>query len=494
VKIVVSLNSQRLSVYDGMRKVAETPVSTGQSGHPTPTGIFNIIQKNKVHFSNLYNDAPMPFMQRITWSGVALHAGHLPGYRASHGCIRMPHGFASQLFGQTRIGARVVIAHDDVAPQPFAHPALFKPLPPGDQPLSAPIASRSSEFQVSMLLGVSAASAAAGLATQGPVSVRTRKIVAAERAAEIANQRSVLDLAEARHREQVERTVAANRLADDARAAARRVRQEADDINRAIERTERAKAGVEAQLATLIRRNGAATTDAGASEKLLSTEDELEARILALVHEIDALKLDLEDQAVHTPRVTAAAEAAEAVRTDAVRELQSRNAQMREAKDQLTALERAHAKRELPASIFISRKTGKIHVRQGFEPIFEAPVEIDTPEAPFGTHILTAMSYTEGEVALNWSVLTIPDAGGTVDPAARPARRARGQVAKGEPPPAPRRTFPMTAAQTLERLRLSPEAAERIAEIIKPGSSVVLSDLPISNETGKGTDFIVLTR
>ncbi len=105
----------------------QSGVSSGMSGFPTPTGVFSVIQKNRYHRSNIYSGAPMPFMQRITWSGVALHAGVLPGYPASHGCIRLTHSFASELWGMTRMGARVVVAPEDVQAVEFAHPALPVP-------------------------------------------------------------------------------------------------------------------------------------------------------------------------------------------------------------------------------------------------------------------------------------------------------------------------------------------------------------------------------
>src|SRR5690606_8804076 len=103
------------------------PISSGQPGHRTPTGVFSILQKARYHESNIYSGAPMPFMQRLTWSGIALHAGQLPGYPASHGCIRLPYQFAQRLFGLTRIGARVVVSHDPVAPVAIAHERLPVP-------------------------------------------------------------------------------------------------------------------------------------------------------------------------------------------------------------------------------------------------------------------------------------------------------------------------------------------------------------------------------
>ncbi len=109
VEIVVSLPLQRIYVYRGGALIGVSTVSTGRQGHETPVGTFNILQKRREHYSNLYNNAPMPFMQRLTWDGIALHAGQIPGRPASHGCVRLPLAFARHLFGVTRMGAAVHI-------------------------------------------------------------------------------------------------------------------------------------------------------------------------------------------------------------------------------------------------------------------------------------------------------------------------------------------------------------------------------------------------
>jgi hypothetical protein len=126
VLAVVSLHNQRITVYDANGWILRAPVSSGQRGRETPAGIFSIIQKEAEHYSNLYDDAFMPHMQRITWSGIALHGGALPGYPASHGCVRMPFDFAARLFDLTQIGLRVIVAPTDIAPVEITHPVLFQ--------------------------------------------------------------------------------------------------------------------------------------------------------------------------------------------------------------------------------------------------------------------------------------------------------------------------------------------------------------------------------
>jgi hypothetical protein len=122
--LIISLPDQRVYVYRNGVRIAASSCSTGKLGHQTPTGVFKILQKDKNHHSSTYNNAPMPYMNRLTWSGVALHTGHLPGYPASHGCVRLPKEFAERLFGVTKLGMTVVIADDKSQPEEVTHPGM----------------------------------------------------------------------------------------------------------------------------------------------------------------------------------------------------------------------------------------------------------------------------------------------------------------------------------------------------------------------------------
>src|SRR5712664_1528949 len=122
--IAISIEKQSLKIHDANGFFAETPISTGMRGHPTPMGVFSVVQKHKFHHSNIYSGAPMPYMQRITWSGIAMHAGVLPGYPASHVCIRMPMAFAVKMWNWTKMGARVVVTPGEMTPADFSHPLL----------------------------------------------------------------------------------------------------------------------------------------------------------------------------------------------------------------------------------------------------------------------------------------------------------------------------------------------------------------------------------
>jgi hypothetical protein len=127
IMAIVSIKSQQVTFYDADGWILKAPVSTGTKGRETPAGIFAVLEKDLDHHSSLYDDASMPHMQRLTWNGIALHGGPLPGYAASHGCVRMPYGFAQKLFDKTRIGMRVIISPDDAAPVEFTHAALLVP-------------------------------------------------------------------------------------------------------------------------------------------------------------------------------------------------------------------------------------------------------------------------------------------------------------------------------------------------------------------------------
>jgi len=127
IMAIVSIKSQQVTFYDADGWILRAPVSTGTTGRETPAGVFAVLERDKDHHSSLYDDAWMPNMQRITWNGIALHGGPLPGYAASHGCVRMPYGFAEKLFERTRIGMRVIISPNDAEPVEFSHKALFVP-------------------------------------------------------------------------------------------------------------------------------------------------------------------------------------------------------------------------------------------------------------------------------------------------------------------------------------------------------------------------------
>lgn len=349
--IVVSIAKQRVTLFSDGKQIAEAPVSTGTVGHETPMGIFAIIAKSRFHESNIYSGAPMPYMERITWSGIALHEGPLPGHAASHGCIRLPGSFASSLFKVTKLGARVVITRDPVAPVAFSSPRLFVPKKPEETPVAA-----ATPVVVPVVVVADA---------QATSSIKT------------GEQNAVID----------------------------------------------AHAGL-----------GAPAVIANVADK---------------------------------PAVVAP-EAKPAETKPVVKKLKG------------------------PVQVFVSRKTGRLYVRQDFQPLFDTPVTIADPSQPWGTHIFTAMEIKDDHV--RWTAITIPSGfapkaepkhGGKKLSAKEIERRAKLVSDLAHAP---------TAAVALERFEMPKDAVDRISELLKPGSSLIVSDNGLSEETGLETDFVVATQ
>ena len=402
IMAIVSLHNQRITVYDATGWILRAPVSSGQKGRETPAGVFTVLQKNAEHWSNLYDDGYMPHMQRITWSGIALHGGLLPGYPASHGCVRLPFDFAGRLFDATRMGMRVIVAPGDVAPVDIAHPALFVTKP-----------------------GAGA--------------------IAAARTAEAE---------------------AAARKASQARLAAVTAFQEAARAMVPVRVAENLKRRAEAQLAAAEAALASAIS-IEAKEQAESAKAQAVVRIAELQAQWAAAKAELQ------PRLDAVAPAREA----AVAAEAARVAAAEEAREAARELE--------PVSVFISRNSQRLYVRRAFQPILEIPVTILDADRPIGTHVFTAMERTSG-TDMRWSVVSLD--GGRPDQGVVGARARGGSGREGEP------TWRGTggAKAALDRMVIPQDALDRIAEMASPGSSLIISDEPLSSETGKDTEFVVI--
>jgi hypothetical protein len=403
IMAIVSLRSQQITVYDPKGWILRAPVSSGQRGRETPTGIFSIIEKEAEHYSNLYDDAYMPNMQRLTWSGIALHGGPLPGHPASHGCVRMPYDFAERLFETTRLGMRVIVAPTDVAPVAIAHPALFQPKPDA----GAAAAARAAEADEASSKADQARLAVAAAARE------VARAMVPVRAMRNLKLRAETQLAAA------ERAIASSGFAE------------------AREQTEEAKAKAAAKIA------------------------ELEAQLTAAEAELQP-KLDL---------LAVAREAAVAAETARV-----------EAADAARKAARALQ----PVSVFISRKTQRLYVRQAFQPILDVPVTIRDPDLPIGTHVFTALERTDGNGDMQWSVVSL----------------VAGHPDDGTPElliPGPRDGHPEQmladapgAKAALDRVAIPRDTFDQVAGIVSPRSSLIISDEALSSETGHGTEFVVI--
>ena len=399
IMAIVSLRSQQITVYDANGWILRAPISSGQKGRETPAGIFSIIQKEAEHYSNLYDDAFMPHMERVTWSGIALHGGALPGHPASHGCVRLPYDFAERLFEVTRLGMRVIVAPGDAAPVSITHAALFTSKP-GNRDVAAARAREANEAAIEADKARLAVVTAFREAARARVPVRAAENLKRRADAQLAAaERALLSAGSAEEREQ----------AQDAKAQA---------AARAAE--------LEAPLAAA------------------------NAELLAPAREAAA--------AAETARVAAA----EAARQTA-RDLE-------------------------PVSVFISRKMQRLYIRQAFQPVLEIPVTIRDADRPIGTHVFTAMERTGDDIDIRWSVVSLndrrpdirlPEAYG----AAGGRRPGNAEATSAEP---------SDAKAALDRITIPKDTLDRIAGMVSPRSSLIISDEALSAETGNGTEFVVL--
>ncbi len=441
--IVVSIERQKVTVYDTNGVFAESPVSTGMKGHSTPMGVFSVIQKHKFHHSNIYSGAPMPYMQRITWSGVAMHAGVLPGYPASHGCIRMPMAFAVKMWNWTRMGARVIVTPGQMSPQNFSHPLLASVR-------VAPQPAASLEPQTNVGDKADKGAAQTRTAEAKPVETKT------------ASADSVLEL-----RSSVGHTVMSDATAGNA-AAREQAAAPADKVEEpAVSEAKSAEAPKPSE--------DAKPTEAAEALKASTPPGDKPA------DKVEASKTEPADTAKKPdPAVTATAPSSD-VKKDETR-----------VADPAPAAKPEAPKRAGQIAVFISRKDSKLYVRQNFAPLFEVPVTIAASDRPLGTHVFTAEVEKTDANALHWSVVSLPV---SVRAAAREddgriTRRKGGAAVI--PVAAKPVVMPDSPAEALDRVSIPADAMAKVNEMLTTGGSIIISDQGINQgETGEGTDFIV---
>ena len=472
--LVVSLKNQTVTVYDGLKKLATAPISSGMRGRETPTGIFSLLEKNRYHYSNLYGGAPMPFMERITNSGVALHAGQLPGYAASHGCIRLPYSFARKLFGITEIGARVIVTNEDLSPSEFQSAHLIAPLPPG--------AGEEPNKGFSNVVGVTPA--AAEIAPKQ----RTRAMAAAERAAlrqEMAAAITIAEQGKTSADEHVKVTADLARQAKDDIRKARRAADRAANAARKAARTADKAAKSFESLTSKMAKIDVDKLDAAELEKKAAEELEEEGKVLDLAKAVSAAKALAAKKKHDIAKVVAAAKTAENVRKVAREDAKTAEQTLADAKKALAAAEVIEARKDYPVSVFISGNTGRLIAKLGFQEVIDVPVKIADPDEPLGTHVLTATAFKDGGTAMDWSEVTLNP------PSARsksPRRRRHRHDDEAYVKPAGEDA---DAATALARIEIPNETREQLAELMKPGSSFIISDYPLSRETSSRTEFVV---
>lgn len=412
--MLVSLREQSMRVYAGDTVVASTNVSTGKTGHQTPTGIFSILEKRRYHESNIYSQAPMPYMQRLTWSGIALHeSDSVPDQPASHGCVRLPGSFAEALFGFTERGAHVLITRETLEPRPIRHSNLIYP---GGAP-----------DMVSEPDPVSAPQPAVRIRATGSKSVVQIVEYKAEDETEITDDAVDVISSEVSLRSSIDavepmRTVGADEDAFIMPASREPIR------------------------VLITQRTGR----------------ELVRDIQVMLSELDYKAVDADGwmgpdtgnaiiayqkQRGLLPTGTVSVELARMLHEDTGR-------------------------RPFP--------TGHIYVRQGFKPLFDAPVNLREPTEPLGTHFFAALQSKQHPDRIRWIHTSL---------ASQPLQSPLLDLKPG------RSSFfsQRGVNRVLDRIDLPHHLRERLTPLMVPGSSIIITDNGLSDESHLGTDFIVLT-
>ena len=457
---IVSLADQHVTVYDSTGRIAQSRISTGMPGHPTPIGLFTILGKERWHRSNIYSGAPMPFMQRITWSGVAMHLGVVPGHPASHGCIRLPDGFAQQFWGMTQIGSRVMIARRD--PTPVEISSAFLPVPklrpapevlPGSQQSSLP---SSTPVKLASISEASPMSAAATQETQSSSAAAVKLL-------------NPIDYAKALKERALASKVVSDHVAKNALRSAQVAGAEAHQAINDVNKAETDLRAAETRLAA----TAAAAAPPGAQGA---------------------------DVAVEAASASAGAAAQVDLARAALVQVQSREAGKRQVafaavrrwKDAVAAAELAagtikEAERRLkPASVLFSKKEGRVFIRQNWKEVYEAPITFKDPDRPIGTHLFIAVS-GDADGKVRWSAISVPS-GGT--PSDEPQRKHSKNDRRADNAPVPQGD---TASAALNRVEVADDLRERIAELVWVGAQVIVTDNAPSDEMGQDSDIIVST-
>jgi lipoprotein-anchoring transpeptidase ErfK/SrfK len=534
--IAISIEKQVLKIYDANGYFAETPVSTGMKGHSTPMGVFSIIEKHKLHHSNIYSGAPMPYMQRITWSGVAMHAGVLPGYPASHGCIRMPMSFAMKMWNWTKMGARVVVTPGELAPESFSHPLLVTqkviPAPVAaaeprndvavttksdkaaiadatDKPfseaslelkstvghdLAKPGAGQTLTADASSALSQPGSPVTASDATSSAAGPAAKADGDAAKASDARSEETKPETAEAGAKS-VE-VVTSDDKAGDAKPAETNSSEVTAAETDASEKASIKSASVEVQNPAQSA-DEATKNETPASEPVKAENDKPEAAKVEAA-EVADVKTDVAKS--ETPKATDKPEEQAKPAADAgaalpdVKKDQARPSDPEKAAAPKPASVVAEApKRAGQIAVFISKKDGKLYVRQNFKPVFDVPVTIAPSDRPLGTHVFTAQTDKDDANLLHWSVVSMP----VVARNARPDEderisRRRKTTGAIEVKPMP---VPDSATEALDRLTIPADAMAQITEALSTGGSIIVSDQGITvGETGLGTDFIISLR
>lgn len=488
--LVVSVSAQKLDIYRGTQLLTTTPVSTGMPEHPTMIGAFSIIEKQRWHHSNIYSGAPMPWMNRITWSGTALHAGVVPGYPASHGCIRLTYDFAPKLFQMSTVGDNVIVSRGRPAPTLVEHPNLFQPLPlpsppataeeegiaPASSPLPATVAAAASPVILAKAeMPTTVDSDAQGAPeTGGTHSQSERSATAPEQhpepeAASDPNRVHAItpDVSDDARTRAVPDSASAAGAATEQKVATAVVPSPAPEAVRPVEpaKPEPAKTVEPAKLAPADPASippAAAKVDAGiaaAAMQAAGPRSEAPLRILLT-------RRTQRDRIIGMQQILAASGYLPQQEFDgttgkatitAIKAFQKANGMPETGAftDELVKkVYEVAGKGEPPA--------GHLFVRQDRSRVFDTPVSFRDPDQPLGTHVYTALKFAPGDTKTKWMTVNVQDNG---------------------------------VAGPLDRIEIPDDVRQEISERLTPGSTFIIADTSINSaHLPKGGDFVVLAK
>lgn len=501
--IVASLRNQRLRVFDVDGEITSSRISSGRPGFATPTGVFSILEKKVQHHSNIYAGAEMPYMERLTWSGIALHAGVVPGYRASHGCVRLPHSFARTLYSMTKLGGRVVITATDAEPVAFSSPKLFKPLPLDDKTAMKLGSSGHPRVAINdkpdetttdalpdfpLLIGISPALARA--VADMPRDPQRRPATRVE--ADQLMQERVTRLQAALKSADAAQTAALAKIDESAKEFAQAERQ-LQDAQRSGEPLRAAVKNAELRQQDAIRAFSAfMSSGTGSSltpDAMLDREADLENAVLQATRDADDARTNAAKTEWSFAEVQARYSAAKAARDNVSIALRNAQTDLISAKRELADANNDVRLRSKSISVFVSLRAQRLYVRQGTEPVLEAPISVAPLPGPVGTHVFTAMRYGEDPNTFDWRLVSaqVPAAGKTF---LDDVRKRRGEAAG----PAGNLSVRMATA-ALSAFTIPDDIMSMISERARPGASLIVSDRELpDHENGSGTEFVILTK
>jgi lipoprotein-anchoring transpeptidase ErfK/SrfK/peptidoglycan hydrolase-like protein with peptidoglycan-binding domain len=495
--VVVSIGQQKVDVYRGTTLVTSSAVSTGTSAHPTFIGAFSIMQKARWHHSNIYSNAPMPWMNRLTWSGTAMHAGIVPGYPASHGCIRLTYAFAPKFFQMSSIGDNVITSRGRPKPTPIEHGALFQPLPPPALPMVEKEASLSPLERISTPIPAMAAAAASPVIlakAEMPTTVDSEAHPKVEEKAAPSDK----GLAKDANAEAASAMTAIEGNAAETESDPYRVHAITPEMGKSQERLAAPDPAPAAESAAEDKPADKPVAAPAVPEPVAPKPEPTPVEIAAATPDLPppaaAAKLNAGVDAASVqaaePRSDKPLRMLLTRRTNrdriigmqtifaslgylpqqdfdgtlgkatitAVKTFQKANGMIENGvvnEDLVKKVYEVAGKGEPPA--------GHLYVRQDFDDVFDLPVSFRNPEEPLGTHVYIALNFAPGDTKIRWVTLDVTDGAGPAVP--------------------------------LDRLEIAEDVRQKISERLTPGSTFIVADTSI-NSAGlpNGGDFVVLAR